>query len=399
MNRIKKLTAVILAFAMVLALASCTTPISLTKEWSFKNSTEELPIGVYIYSLYTAYNQASTYAKDAEGYDAAKSFMDLTIKDEDGKESVAKDWILTQAKKITKSILAIDTELEKMGVTASPDQVELAKENSKIDWEQGGQYASYYAQMGYQMTPYKNILEPYGISFESYHKSTYLAQVMQDTLFRAIYDEGGTKAVSDEDLQKFFLDNYTDYSYFQVDFKKSSTDKDGNATSVAMTDKEKKAVKKNLDKYVSLINKDGKDYKAAVDQYMKDYKDTVTTDPTVSATEIVDKSSSLTNDDLKAAIKKLETGKATVVSSGEGENEVCYVVYKGDIKKSEYIKNNRVSVVAAMKIDEFNSFVDEITEKVEFEENTSAISRYNPTMFEDFSNVTTTSANDSTKDE
>ena len=111
MNRIKKLTAVILAFAMVLALASCTTPISLTKEWSFKNSTEELPIGVYIYSLYTAYNQASTYAKDAKGYDAAKSFMDLTIKDEDGKESVAKDWILTQAKKITKSILAIDTEL------------------------------------------------------------------------------------------------------------------------------------------------------------------------------------------------------------------------------------------------------------------------------------------------
>ena len=286
-----------------------------------------------------------------------------------------------------------------MGVTASPDQVELAKESSKIDWEQGGQNASYYAQMGYQMTPYKNILEPYGISFESYHKSTYLAQVMQDTLFRAIYDEGGTKAVSDEDLQKFFLDSYTDYSYFQVNFKKSSTDKDGNATSVAMTDKEKKAVKKNLDKYVSLINKDGKDYKAAVDQYMKDYKDTVTTDPTVSATEIVDKSSSLTNDDLKAAIKKLETGKATVVSSGEGENEVCYVVYKGDIKKSKYINNNRISVVAGMKIDEFNSFVDEITEKVEFEENTSAISRYNPTMFEDFSNVTTTSANDSTKDE
>lgn len=392
MKKFKKLSALILALVMIFTFVGCNgVPLSTSQEWSYKTADDKLAIGVYIYSLYSAYSKAETYAKNATGYDATKSFMDLQITDDDGNKAKAKDWILKEADKITKTILAVDTELRKMNVTASPDQVASAEDYAKLDWEQGGQYASYYAQMGYSVKPYKEYYEPYGISYDSYYVSTYLASVNQDALFRAIYDVGGTKPVSDADVKDYFEKNYTNYSYFQVKLSKTETDSAGNSNSTALTDSEISAIKKNLDKYADMMNKDKKSFKDVITQYMKDYTD-VTSDPSTTNTEIL--KDSKIGDDLVKEIGAMNNSEAKVVKIGSGTDASYYFIYKDNIKNqtTDYLKSSRISVVSKIKNDEFNTYLEELASNLNCEINTSVINKYNPTMFEDFSNASSSQA-------
>ena len=55
--------------AAVMALSAVlTTGCSLNKEWSYRTSEKELAIGVYIYCLDVAFQQAQTKAKELEDY-------------------------------------------------------------------------------------------------------------------------------------------------------------------------------------------------------------------------------------------------------------------------------------------------------------------------------------------
>ena len=67
MKNFTKLLAVILCLVIAFSTAAC----SMKPQWSYKEAgtDTELPIGVYIYALYNAYNQARTYAQETEGYD------------------------------------------------------------------------------------------------------------------------------------------------------------------------------------------------------------------------------------------------------------------------------------------------------------------------------------------
>ena len=54
-----------LLLAVVMALSAVfATGCSMSKEWSYKTSDKELAIGVYIYCLDLAYQQAQTKAKE-----------------------------------------------------------------------------------------------------------------------------------------------------------------------------------------------------------------------------------------------------------------------------------------------------------------------------------------------
>ena len=87
MRTFKRVLAAVIAVVLVLSVASC----SLTKEWSYQYGDKTYDIGVYIYALYSSYTTAQTYAADAKGYKENESFMDLKIKDSDGKKAVARD--------------------------------------------------------------------------------------------------------------------------------------------------------------------------------------------------------------------------------------------------------------------------------------------------------------------
>lgn len=364
------LMAVVMIFS-VLIVSGC-TPMSLNKEWSYKSGDKELAIGVYIYSLDTAYQQAKSYAQKLDDYDESKdSWLEMEITDDDGKKEVASKWIKDQAKLMCLSYLVLDEQLEKENIDIS---LASADEQAETYWNVG-QYADY----GYIM-PMKDDLEPYGISLESFRYCSTEYSVKYQALFDKLYKEGGSKEVSDEELTKYFNENYTDYSYFTVNLYTASTDEAGQSTNVAMSDEEAKKVTDEIDGYVKDIN-GGKSYDDVLEAYMK--ANDIESDPATSNIENLENSS--LGDEVKEALEKLDNKKATAVKVGSGENAVYYFIYKRNIKDAakDYIadETKKANLISSMKGEEFADYIEELTKSLDYEENTSAIDKYEPKMF------------------
>src|SRR5574344_2029555 len=321
MKPYKKITALLLAVIMVILAAGC-TPISLSKEWSYRMGDNiEYSIGTYSYALYQAYQSAQKYAKNNADYDSAKSFMDLEITDDDGNTATAKDWIKTEADKIMKNLLALDSEMSKANITVDSATMDEAKKNAKNIWDVG-QYASY----GYY-SPMSKELEPYGISFDSFFAGSYAAQVKQNALFTGIYGKDGPKAVSDSDLTDYFKSNYTDYSYFTAALSTSSDSSGTNKT--AMTDEEKETLETTLQGYADKINDGSATFKDMVNEYMS--ANSITTDPSKNAVESLTDSS--IGDEIKEKLNSMSAGEAAILEVGTGSSAQCYFLYKDDVNK------------------------------------------------------------------
>lgn len=364
------LMAVVMIFS-VLIVSGC-TPISLNKEWSYKSGDKELAIGVYIYSLDTAYQKAKSFAEKLDDYDETKdSWLEMEITDDDGKKEVASKWIKEQAKLMCLSYLVLDEQIEKENIDVS---LASADEQAENYWNVG-QYADY----GYIM-PMKDDLEPYGISLESFRYCSTEYSVKYQALFDKLYKEGGSKEVSDEELTKYFNENYTDYSYITVNLYNASTDEAGESTNVAMSDEEAKKVTDEIDGYVKDVN-NGKSYDDVLEAYMK--ANNIESDPATSNIENLENSS--LGDEVKEALEKLDNKKATAVKVGSGENAVYYFIYKRNIKDAakDYIANetNKANLLSSMKGEEFADYIEELTKKLDYEENTSVIEKYEPKMF------------------
>lgn len=377
MKAIKKITAAFLAVLMIMSISGCSTK----PEWSYKVDDNEVQIGVYIYALYTAYNQAASYASSAEGYDAEKSFLNLTITDDDGETAVAKDWIVDTAKELTKNILTIEEEFEARGLTLTAEDEAAAKESADNDWNLGPYYDRYLAY-GMMPTPYKDILEPYGVSYESFERASYMASAKQKALFEEIYINDEETAVSTEDLTNYFTENYTSYSYLSVRLADSATDDSGSTTYTAMSDEDIAEIESTLQGYADNINNGAGTFAEQMVEYtaLKELE----SDPSTSAVENLDESS--LNEDVIAALNELEEGKASLVKVGEAENAYYYLIYKAPIADSvaDYIEDetNSFNVLSAMKSEEFQDMLTAKAEELGIQENTSVVNSYKPSMFE-----------------
>lgn len=363
------LLAIMMVFTCVFA-----TGCSLSPEWSYKSGDIELPIGVYIYSLDVAFQQGQTLAKELDDYDATNDkWLDLEITDEDGNTAVARQWIKDKAEEMCLRYLAIEQAIKSEGATVDSASLNAASEQSKEYWEVG-QYAAY----GYVM-PMSNELEPFGISYDSFRYCTSQYSVNYSTLFQALYAKGGSQEVSDSELKDYFNDNYVNYSYFQVNLYESTTDEAGQSSNVALSDDEINKITDELEGYVKSINSD-ESYENAVDKYMKanDLKES----PSIDSTEILENSS--VGDELKKAIEKLDNNKATTVKVGEGNSAIIYLVYKKNVKDyaDDYMESesNRASVLSNMKTDDFDKYIEELVEKLEYEKS-GAVDKYDPKMF------------------
>ena len=243
MKPFHKIVAALMAVVLAASVAGC-VPFSLSKDWGYKYEdktlSKEYAIGMYIYSLYQAYNQAKSYAKDVKGYKESESFADLKIKDDDGNKAVAKDWIKDKAEELMLNTIALDYLCKKNKATWDEAEMKSAVSSAKDAWEMGP-YASY----GYYQ-PIKDEVEPYGVSLDSYTYLSGKAGVKQSALFSKLYDKDGVEEVSDKELTDHFLKNYVACSYIPVNLYKSSTDADGNSKSEKFSKKKIKEIKSAL---------------------------------------------------------------------------------------------------------------------------------------------------------
>ena len=363
------LLAVVMALSAVLA-----TGCSMGKEWSYKTSDKELAIGVYIYCLDLAYQQAQTKAKELDDYDGTNDkWLDLEITDDDGNTAVARQWIKDDAQKKCLNFLAVEKGMKDEGASVDEATQQAADEQAKTYWNVG-QYANY----GYIM-PMSKELEPYGISYDSFRYCTSQYSVNYSALFAKLYGEGGSQEVSDSELEDYFIENYVDYSYIPVQLYETSTDEAGESKSVALSDEKIADYTAELEGYVKDIN-DGKSYDDVVSAYTEKHE--LSQSPAVDNTEQLESVSA--GDQIKDALKDLGNNKAVTVKVGEGDTGMLYLVYKRNSADSakDYLESetNRAGVLNTMKKDDFEDYLKKIVEDLDYEKN-SAVDGYDPKMF------------------
>ena len=373
MKQAVKIGSLLLAILMVFS-AVFASGCSLQKQWSYKTSDKELAIGVYIYNLDVAYQQALEYAKKLDDYDGTNDkWLDLEITDDDGTTAVARQWMKDKAEELTLTALAVEKGLKDEGATVDSATLQAADEQAKTNWNVGP-----YANYGYVM-PMSKELEPHGVSFDSYKYAASEVPAMQQVLFNTLYEKGGSQEVSDAELEKFFNENYVDYGYLSANLYESSTDEAGTTNNVALSED---AVKQITDKFDGMV-KDLNSGKA-FDDVTKAYTEAegLSTDSVVNNTELLKNFSA--GDELKAEIEKLDSGKAATVKVGEGDSAMIYLVYKKDINAiaKDYLEStsNRSEVLTNMKTDDFKTYIKDLIKELKYEKN-AAVDSYDPKMF------------------
>ena len=373
MKQAVKIGSLLLAILMVFS-AVFASGCSLQKQWSYKTSDKELAIGVYIYNLDVAYQQALEYAKKLDDYDGTNDkWLDLEITDDDGTTAVARQWMKDKAEELTLTALAVEKGLKDEGATVDSATLQAADEQAKTNWNVGP-----YANYGYVM-PMSKELEPHGVSFDSYKYAASEVPAMQQVLFNTLYEKGGSQEVSDAELEKFFNENYVDYGYLSANLYESSTDEAGTTNNVALSED---AIKQITDKFDGMV-KDLNSGKA-FDDVTKAYTEAegLSTDSVVNNTELLKNFSA--GDELKVEIEKLDSGKAATVKVGEGDSAMIYLVYKKDITAiaKDYLESasNRSEVLTNMKTDDFKTYIKDLIKELKYEKN-AAVDSYDPKMF------------------
>ncbi|MBK6088186.1 hypothetical protein [Ruminococcus difficilis] len=377
MKNFTKILCVVLALVMALSVASC----SLSKQYAYQKDGIELPIGVYVYYMYSAYNEAQTLAQKSDLYDAAtgkydgkKSFLKIEITDEDGNTAIAEDWITDKTKEKLQNAVAIETKYNELGCTV--DQAELDQ-------------AKTYIQQAYWDQNLKAVLEPCGVSFDSFFMAEYTINIAEkNAAFEAEYGEGGPSAVSTPDLTDYFTKNYTSYKYFSANLYTTTDDGQTDATTTTTTsanntplsEEEIAKYTSSFEDYASKIS-DGSSYDDVVKKYMEDYS--VTEDPTTANVEIIDEN---TTDELLKTIKDMKDGQAMTVQIGDDENtKQIYMIYREPIEKQTdaYINDseNSKKVLQSMKGEVFDALLKKLAEDMDVQPS-SACNSYKPSMFE-----------------
>ena len=174
----KKLSAVALAAAMSFSLSACTLG---STSWILKygDDNQEVPTGIYVQNMYTAYSAAGQYATGGD------TLLESSIEDK-----TADQWIRDTAMNLTKQYLAVTLKFDELGLTLT--EAENTNIQSMVDgvWKR---YGESYTLMGVNRDSYQKMLE-------------YTAKT--GDLFQHFYGEGGELAPTEEEYKQYFNDNY-----------------------------------------------------------------------------------------------------------------------------------------------------------------------------------------------
>ena len=370
MRNFTKILCVVLALVVALSAASC----SLSKQYAYTSDDGDLPIGLYIYYLRQAYNEAEDYAqKDTEKYDAekgtydgSKSFLKMEITDDDGKTAVAEDWIKEKAAENMNEAIAVYYQYNQLGCTMDEALLETDRKTYKDAWDNG------YSYYGNSMPALSETYEPFGIGLDALFFADVEIPMMKTSVFDATY-----KDVTDDELKKFYEENYTSYHYFSMDLYTTSTDANNTTSYESVSDAQITAYTAAFDGYAAAINGGESTFSEQFEAFKTAYNSDAT------ATENKAKLDSDT--DLNKAILALKDGEAKQVIIGENDNaRKIYLIYKEAIAGTTeaYFEesSSRDSVLSVMKEDEFEELLKKIA--AEIDGMSSACKSYKPSMFE-----------------
>ena len=399
-NAIKKIAASTICGALLLSMAGCADT-----SWSVKkNDDETLSVGTYIYYMTQAYSEA----KEKTGK-SGNVVLSETIDKKTGDQ-----WIRDRAKELCVEQMTLDKLCKDNKINITDDEINATYTDKSAFY---GYYS--YSDMWVMS---KQSYEAMGISENSYKNAIIKTALEKDKLFNKLYGEGGSKEVKDSELEKYFKENYVSYKYLTTSLNKT----DSNGKSTTMTDEEKEVVKAQYERYVKIINEQGKTIDDVAAQYDKDYPSESSTESsskssqettssassekssqpettsseastessTESSNSSTTKSSSVQSsiedlsnenfvfgDEVKKKLKEMKDNEAAYVAT----SSAYYFLYKtpiADEVSSALDKNTtsnyRSKILHSIKDDEFDKYIEEQGKKIDYEFNDAAYNKYTP---------------------
>ncbi|MFT8888292.1 MAG: peptidylprolyl isomerase [Ethanoligenens sp.] len=175
-----KASAFLLACVLAIGMTGCANTL-----WVMKTNTITVPTGVYLYYLLT--EKSNAQSKMSSSASASSSTFNWSKKI-DGKD--AKTWVVDQATKDTRELLAAESLCAQKKIALSADEK--------------SQVTSYAQNM---MSSY-TVLANNGIAQSSLERALAYSEYLKDKLFNSYYAAGGSEAVSDADLKDHYIKNF-----------------------------------------------------------------------------------------------------------------------------------------------------------------------------------------------
>lgn len=299
--------------------------------------------------LYTTSKDTATF------WDAAST--------EEGKtnEQYYKDLVMEQVK----AVLVEKYLFESLNLTLSQETLDSYKPSIKSAEKNYGGKGAYKQYFGYTATAYYNIYE------NMVDKS--------EALLKHLTAEGALLEVKDEDLDKYYKDNYVGYQYIVLDLKnKVVLDEEGNRVVVKekdkdgkevdgdsyktekLTDEEKETKQSLADSILTELGK-GASFEEMVQKYSDEYY-------SVEYPEgwFIDKESTFVNATVTEKIKDLEVGEYTakVIESGDYR----YIVKRVELKDKVYDDDDYLEFFTdfeeTVEYDKYETYVKSFFEEI-----------------------------------
>ena len=321
----KRAAAAVLALAMCLSFAGC---YDENMTWAARKDNDTLPIGGYIYYLYSAYTEAASQV------DSSTHVLDAQIDGED-----AEQWIKDRALTYVKSYYYINDKMAEYGLEMTEEDQSQAENAANSLW-------SYYG----------STFEELGIAQSSFQKAYGEYNVKSQKVMQAMYGEGGELALEDGAMKDYYTGLYYSFEYFYVPL--TTTDEEGN--SVDLDDSAKAELKTQLEGYVDQIN----DGDLTVSEASDDYSAESGTEATYQEPTAATSTGLIT--ELYNALTSVDDGEAVLAETDSG----YYVLRRLSI--SDYYDENiagnedqELNLLATMKGEEFTDYVNEQAASVE----------------------------------
>ncbi len=395
MKNIKLITKLV-AFALVLCmavsmLASCgsnDTLMTMTIDGNTYNLTEKefsLLMTIkkldYCCSMYMprAYDTEETWAKETE------EGSGITL------ESYYKNMILDQAK----AILIEKYLFDKFDLTISDETLKTNKESQKTAIKNMGGAGAYKQYYGYTAEQY----------YTTYQEMVARSEAVLDYLC----GENGELKVNDEDLAKFYTENYVGFQYIMLDMKnkvklddegnrivakKTQTNENGEKVEVdsdnyeleELSDEEK-SEKQNLAATIFAELEAGtKTFEELIELYSDDYY-------SVEYPEglFVVEEGTFLNATVDAEAKKLEVGEYTDEAISVSSDAYQYIVKRVDLKDAVYNDDHYLSLFDGYEdtvmYDKYENHIKTYFENITVDEAVSARYTFTDTFLSEYADV------------
>lgn len=376
----KKIVSIVLILSMICSLAACSD-----QSWIVQANGDVIPIGSYIYNLYVSDSQAKSKVddssaspldqviNDSEDTDSEDTSSTEVTSDDNTSTEVTSDetssettddsnvmygneWVQDQALGAVKDMVAVDCMMDELGVSLTDEETEEAQKQSASLW-------AYYAKT----------LQNLGVAQDSFVLASGMYLKKSEKLFDAIYDQGGTQAVSDEEVTNYLTQNYVDYEYFSKDF--SNTNSSG--SSVNLTDDQKNAAEAQFQDYANRINSG-----TSITDIANEYTASEKLDKSPLDTTPKNKNDLSLDDSVKSQFEQMDYNQAIAFRTDDAE----YLLYKKDINTDtdQLTKGSdlRIKILKDLKQNDYDSLLVDYANTLDIQINFSAMNKYNPSFVE-----------------